>query len=121
MNLTGAGRDQAGGKESDTASGDAVDRANDVMTLSHHLNFRRIAALVAAAGTLFWIYTFHATYPSPGSDGGFHLIAILLLSAIFGIFFLPAWFLVAIGRLPKLATAWGLCGLIAFAVIWTDF
>ncbi|WP_246738588.1 hypothetical protein [Bradyrhizobium sp. CCBAU 051011] len=91
------------------------------MTLSGHLNFRKIAALVAAAGTLFWIYTFHAIYPTPGSDGGFHLIAILLLSAIFGIFFLPAWFLVAIGRLPKLATAWGLCGLIAFAVIWTDF
>ncbi|WP_246175383.1 hypothetical protein [Bradyrhizobium paxllaeri] len=88
------------------------------MTLFDRLSFRTIAALVAAAGTVFWIYTFHVLYPPPGGDGGFHLIAVLLLSAIFGIFFLPAWFLVAIGRLPKLATAWGLCGLITFAVIW---
>src|SRR5262245_12986424 len=91
---------------------------NDSMTLFDRLSFRKIAAFVAAAGTAFWIYTFHALYPPPGSDGGFHLIAVLLLGAIFGIFFLPAWFLVAIDRLPRLATAWGLCGLIAFAVIW---
>ncbi|KRR08998.1 hypothetical protein CQ12_08215 [Bradyrhizobium jicamae] len=82
------------------------------------MSFRKIATLVAAVGTVFWIYTFHALCPPAGSDGGFHLIAVLLLSAIFGIFFLPVWLLVAIGRLPKLAAAWGLCGLITFAVIW---
>jgi hypothetical protein len=33
-------------------------------------------------------------------------------------FFLPAWFFVAIGRLPILAIVLGIAGLIAFGVVW---
>jgi hypothetical protein len=33
-------------------------------------------------------------------------------------FFLPAWVLVAIGRLPRLTIALGIAGLIAFVVVW---
>ena len=39
---------------------------------------------------------------------------------IFAVFFLPAWLLVAIGRLPRFTTVFGLCGLIAFAVVWVQ-
>ena len=42
------------------------------------------------------------------------------LGMIFGVFFLPAWLLVAIGRLPRFTTVFGLCGLIAFAVVWAQ-
>ena len=89
------------------------------MTLSDHLNFRKIAAVIAAAGTLFWIYTLFAIGNVPRGDTmGFELVAGFLLCAIFGIFFLPAWLLVGSGRLPRFTTAWGLCGLIAFALLW---
>ncbi|MCA1550757.1 hypothetical protein I6F36_28400 [Bradyrhizobium sp. BRP19] len=91
------------------------------MTASTPLNFRKIAALVAAAGTLFWLYTFHyiANVP-PGDGSGFQWLAVFPLGMVFGAFFVPAWVLVAIGRLPRFTTAVGICGLIAFAIIWAQ-
>ncbi|MCP1913887.1 MULTISPECIES: hypothetical protein [Bradyrhizobium] len=83
-------------------------------------NFRKIAALVAAAGTLFWLYTFYAIAHVPPGDGtGFQWLAVFPLGMVFGLFFLPAWLLVAIGRLPRFTAAFG-CGLIAFAVLWAQ-
>ena len=89
------------------------------MMPSSALSFRKIAALVALAGTVFWIYTFHAidTVP-PGDHGVFRMLATYLLSAIFWLFFGPAWLLVAIGRLPRFTTGLAVAGLIAFAVAW---
>jgi hypothetical protein len=84
-------------------------------------NFRKISALVAASGTLFWLYTFYAIAHVPGGDGsGFQWLAVFPLGMVFGLFFLPAWLLVAIGRLPRLTLALGICGLVAFAVIWVQ-
>lgn len=91
------------------------------MTASTSLNSRKIAALVAAAGTLFWLYTFYAIANVPPGDGtGFQWLAVFPLGMIFGLFFLPAWLLVVIGRLPRLTIIVGLCGLIAFAVVWAQ-
>ncbi|MGY8679083.1 hypothetical protein Q2941_14970 [Bradyrhizobium sp. UFLA05-153] len=91
------------------------------MPLSSQLNFRKIAAIIAAAGTLFWLYTFYAIAHVPMGDGsGFQWLAVFPLGMIFGVFFLPAWLLVAIGRLPRFTTLFGLCGLIAFAVVWAQ-
>lgn len=85
------------------------------------LNFRRIAALVAATGTLFWLYTFYYIANVPPGDGtGFQWLAVFPLGMVFGLFFLPAWLLVAIGRLPRFTTIVGLSGLIAFAIIWAQ-
>ncbi|WP_245288098.1 hypothetical protein [Bradyrhizobium sp. Ec3.3] len=39
------------------------------MPLSSQLGFRKIAALIAAAGTLFWLYTFYAIAHVPIGDG----------------------------------------------------
>ncbi|WP_249152504.1 hypothetical protein [Bradyrhizobium liaoningense] len=91
------------------------------MTASTPLNFRKIAALIAAAGTLFWLYTFYfIAHVPPGDGSGFQWLAVFPLGMIFGIFFLPAWLLVAFGWLPRFTTAYGLCGLIAFAIIWSQ-
>jgi hypothetical protein len=93
-------------------------RDQSIMALET-LDFRKIAALVAAAGTLFWLYTFYAIAHLPLGDGtGFRWLAVIPLGMIFGLFFLPAWLLVAIGRLPRFTAALGGCGLIAFAVVW---
>ncbi len=84
-------------------------------------NFRKIAALVAAAGTLFWFYTFYAiAHVPPGDGSGFQWLAVIPLGTIFGLFFLPVWLLVAIGRFPRFSALFGLCGLIAFAIVWTQ-
>ena len=92
---------------------------SEVMTESTPLNFRKIAAFIAAAGTLFWLYTFyHIANVPQGDRSGFQWLAVFPLGMVFGAFFLPAWLLVAIGRLPRFTTALGLCGLIAFAIIW---
>jgi hypothetical protein len=89
------------------------------MTALNPLNFRKIAALVAAAGTLFWLYTFYFIAHVPEGDGtGFQWLAVFPLGMIFAAFFLPAWLLVAIGRLPRFTVAFGICGLIAFAIVW---
>ncbi|MCP3460158.1 hypothetical protein [Bradyrhizobium sp. CCGUVB23] len=91
------------------------------MPLSSQLNFRKIAAIIAATGTLFWLYTFYAIAHVPMGDGtGFQWLAVFPLGMIFGVFFLPAWLLVAIGRLPRFTTLFGFCGLIAFAVVWAQ-
>ncbi|GLR88476.1 hypothetical protein [Bradyrhizobium iriomotense] len=91
------------------------------MPLSSQLNFRMIAAFVAAAGTLFWLYTFYAIAHVPPGDGtGFQWLAVFPLGMIFALFFLPAWLLVAIGRLPRFTMLFGLCGLIAFAIVWAQ-
>lgn len=85
------------------------------------LNFRTIAALVATTGTLFWLYTFYFIAHVPQRDGsGFQWLALFPLGMIFAFFFLPAWLMVAIGRLPRLTIVFGLCGLIAFAIIWAQ-
>ncbi|WP_271582695.1 hypothetical protein [Bradyrhizobium sp. CCBAU 45389] len=92
---------------------------SQAITASAPINFRKIAAVVAAAGTLFWLYTFYfIAHVPPGDGSGFQWLAVFPLGMIFGLFFLPAWLLVAIGRLPRFTTAVGLCGLIAFAIIW---
>ena len=89
------------------------------MELPNHLDFRRLAATVTAAGTLFWLYTFYAIDHVPQGDGtGFQWLAVFPLGAIFAVFFLPAWLLVAIGRFPRFTFALGVGGLIAFAVVW---
>ncbi len=89
------------------------------MTAQNPPNFRKIAAGAAAAGTLFWLYTFYAiAHVSPGDGSGFQWLAVIPLGTIFGLFFLPVWLLVAIGRLPRFAAVFGLCGLIAFAIVW---
>lgn len=91
------------------------------MKLSDRLDFRRLATWVAAVGTLFWLYTFYAIAHVPLGDGtGFQWLAVFPLGAIFIMFFLPAWLLVAVGRLPRFTVVLGVCGLIAFAVVWTQ-
>ncbi|MBW7971482.1 hypothetical protein [Bradyrhizobium sp. BR 10289] len=91
------------------------------MTIPAPLNFRKIAALVAAAGTLFWLYTFHYIAHVPQGDGsGFQWLAVFPLGMVFGLFFLPVWLLVAINRLPRFTTLVGVCGLIVFAIIWAQ-
>jgi hypothetical protein len=83
------------------------------------LSFRKIAALIALSGTVFWIYTFHAiANVPPGDHAVFRMLATFVLGAIFLLFFAPAWLLVAIGRLPRFTTGLGIAGLIAFAVVW---
>lgn len=78
-----------------------------------------MAAVIAAMGTLFWLYTFYAIDRVPQGDGsGFQWLAVVPLGGIFAIFFLPAWLLVAIGRLPRVTMAWGIAGLVTFAVVW---
>jgi hypothetical protein len=100
---------------------DAGHSANGSMTPSKHLGFRKLAAVVAAIGTPFWLYTFYAIDHVPLGDGtGFQWLAVFPLAAIFAGFFLPAWLLVAIGRLPRFTVALGVCGLLAFAVVWTQ-
>lgn len=85
------------------------------------VNLRNIAALIAAAGMLFWLYTFYAIAHVPQEDGtSFQWLAVFPLGMIFALFFLPAWLLVAIGRLPRFTAVLGVCGLIAFAVIWAQ-
>lgn len=91
------------------------------MTTPTPPNFRKIATTIAAAGTLFWLYTFYfIAHVPPGDGSGFQWLAVFPLGMIFGIFFLPAWLLVAIGKLPRFTTVFGLCGLIAFAIIWSQ-
>ncbi|WOH79970.1 hypothetical protein RX327_29625 [Bradyrhizobium sp. BEA-2-5] len=85
------------------------------------VSFRKIAALVAAAGTLFWLYTFYFIAHVPPGDGtGFQWLAVFPLGMIFMLFFVPAWLLIAIGRLPRFTAALAVCGLIAFAVLWAQ-
>ena len=89
--------------------------------MQHRPDIRKVAAAVAAIGTLFWLYTFHAIATLPPGDGtGFQWLAVIPLGAIFICFFLPAWLLVAIGRWSAFAAALGICGLIAFAIVWTQ-
>ncbi|MDN4986398.1 hypothetical protein KUL72_29165 [Bradyrhizobium arachidis] len=91
------------------------------MTALTSLNYRKIAVLVATAGTLFWLYTFYAIAHVPQGDGtGFQWLAVFPLGMVFGLFFLPAWLLVAINWLPRFTTLVGLAGLIAFAIIWAE-
>jgi hypothetical protein len=95
--------------------------ANHSMTPSKPFDFHRLALVVASVGTLFWLYTFYAIDHVPVGDGtGFQWLAVIPLGAIFAGFFLPAWLLVVIGRLPRFTVALGVCGLIAFAVVWSQ-
>jgi hypothetical protein len=80
----------------------------------------RLAALaVAAAGTLFWLYTFYGIAQVPVGDGtGFQWIGVIPLGAIFFALTLPALLLALSGRLLGVALVLGCAGLFAFAVIW---
>ncbi len=91
------------------------------MTSSIPFNPRKFAAIIASAGTLFWLYTFYAIDHVPMGDGtGFQWLALIPLGFVFAVFFVPAWLLIAIGWLPRFTAALGICGLIAFAVVWTQ-
>jgi hypothetical protein len=91
------------------------------MPLSPQPNFRKAAAIVAAIGTTFWLYTFYAiAHVAQGDGTGFQWLAVFPLGMIFGLFFLPAWLLVAINRVPRVTTMVGLVGLIAFAIVWAQ-
>ena len=91
------------------------------MTAPTPFNFRKLATLIATAGTLFWLYTFYHIANVPQGDRScFQWLAVFPLGMVFGAFFLPAWLLVAIGRLPRFTTIVGLSGLIAFAIIWAQ-
>jgi hypothetical protein len=80
---------------------------------------RKFALAMAAIGTLFWLYTFYAISRVPLGDGtGFQWLAVFPLGFVFAGFFLPAWFLVAINRLPRVAAVLGVAGLIAFGIVW---
>jgi hypothetical protein len=80
---------------------------------------RKFALAIAAAGTVFWLYTFYAIGRAPSGDGtGLQWLAVFPLGFIFFSFFLPAWFFVAIGWLPRVATILGIAGLIAFGIVW---
>jgi hypothetical protein len=82
-------------------------------------DIRKFAGLVATLGTLFWLYTFYAVAHVPPGDGtGFQRLAVFPLAGIFGLFFIPAWILVAIGRLLRTAAILGVTGLIAFGIVW---
>src|SRR5258707_2501956 len=82
-------------------------------------DIRKFAALVAALGTLFWLYTFYAIDHVPLGDGtGLQWLAVFPLAGIFGLFFIPVWILIAIGRLLRFAAVLGVTGLIAFGFVW---
>jgi multisubunit Na+/H+ antiporter MnhB subunit len=82
---------------------------------------RRLAALLAGFGTLFWVYTFFAIARLPAGDGtGFQWLAVIPLGAIFVLFVLPAWLLVALGRWPRVAILGALVGLVLLAVTWAQ-
>jgi hypothetical protein len=99
----------------------ATTRTNSMKLLSTDLDYRKLAAANAAAGTLFWFYTFYVIGHLPLGDGtGLQWLAAVPLATIFAMFFLPAWILVAIGRFPRVALALGVCGLIAFVVVWAE-
>src|SRR5262245_49994542 len=80
----------------------------------------RIAALVlAAVGTLFWLYTFYGIAQVPAGDGsGFQWIAVMPLGMIFFSLTFPALLLALLGHLLRLAIVLGIVGLVAFAVVW---
>ena len=82
---------------------------------------RKFALATASAGTCFWLYTFYAIDHVPPGDGtGFQWLAVIPLGFIFVGFFIPAWFFIAIGRLPRLASILGVAGLVAFVIVWVQ-
>lgn len=84
---------------------------------SPHL--RKFAAALAAAGLLFWLYTFYHIGRVPQGDGsGFQWLAVIPLGFIFLTLTLPSLVLVLIGRLLQLAAILGLIGLVAFGYVW---
>ena len=84
---------------------------------SPHL--RNFAAALAAAGLLFWLYTFYAIARVPQGDGsGFQWLAVIPLGGIILTLTLPSLVLVVIGRLLQLAAILGLLGLAAFGYVW---
>jgi hypothetical protein len=84
---------------------------------SPHL--RKFAAALAAAGLLFWLYTFYAIAHVPQGDGsGFQWLAAIPLGFIFLTLTLPSLVLVLIGRWLQLAAILGLIGLAAFGYVW---
>lgn len=84
---------------------------------SPHL--RKFAASLAAAGLLFWLYTFYHIAHVPQGDGtGFQWLAVIPLGGVFLMLTLPSLVLVLIGRLLHLAAILGLIGLAAFSYVW---
>lgn len=82
---------------------------------------RLIALLVAAAGTLFWLYTFYGIAQVPRGDGsGFQWLAVMPLGMIFFALTFPALILALLGRALRLAIALGVVGLLAFLWMWSQ-
>jgi hypothetical protein len=82
----------------------------------------RAGALAAAgAGTLFWLYTFHAIAQVPVGDGtGFQWLAVMPLGMVFLVFTLPSLILALSGRMLEIALPLGCVGLVAFALLWAE-
>lgn len=82
----------------------------------------RAGALAAAgAGTLFWLYTFHAIAQVPVGDGtGFQWLAVMPLGMVFLVFTLPSLILALSGRMFEVALPLGCVGLVAFALLWAE-
>lgn len=80
----------------------------------------RITALACgAAGTLFWLWTFHFISQLPEGDGtGFQWIAAMPLTGIFLCCALPAILLAPSSRLTPLAAGLGVVGVVLFALLW---
>jgi hypothetical protein len=83
------------------------------------LPLRATALAVAAAGTLFWLYTFYAIAQVPEGDGtGFQWIAVMPLGAIFFSLTLPALLLALRNRQLWLSLVLGCAALGTFAIVW---
>jgi hypothetical protein len=83
------------------------------------LLLRAVALAVAAAGTLFWVYTFYGIAQVPAGDGtGFQWVAVMPLGVIFFALTFPALLLSLRGRRLWLALVLGCVGLVAFALMW---
>ena len=76
---------------------------------------------IAAAQTLFWLYTIYyvIVHASPKGDG-FELVAIMPMSVIFLAFGLPAFLKARAGRSLKVAAILCLIGLAANFLVWAQ-
>ena len=91
------------------------------MQVEARISVLRAGALAAAAaGTLFWLYSFYGIAQVTAGDGtGFQWISAMPLGAIFfSLLTLPALILSLTGRQLWLAVVLGCSGLVAFAILW---
>ncbi len=82
---------------------------------------RAAVLAIAAAGTLFWFYTFYYIAQLPMGDGtGMQWVAEAPLTVIFFLFTFPALIIAPKGRMLKTALVLGCIGLIAFGLLWWE-